>query len=76
AINTLQELLDIPIRHYVCISMKGLKVLIDAVGGIVVDNTIGEFTLDGISVPADKIKLDRTRGFAYALMRHEDPLAD
>ena len=34
--------------------MKGLKDLIDAVGGIEVDNTIGEFTLDGITVPAVK----------------------
>ena len=45
AINTVQELLDIPIHHYVSINMKGLKDLIDAVGGIEVDNTIGEFTL-------------------------------
>ena len=55
AINTVQELLDIPIHHYVSINMKGLKDLIDAVGGIEVDNTIGEFTLDGITVPAGKI---------------------
>ena len=44
------KLLDIPIHHYVSINMKGLKDLIDAVGGIEVDNTIGEFTLDGITV--------------------------
>ena len=31
AINTVQELLDIPIHHYVSINMKGLKDLIDAV---------------------------------------------
>ena len=56
--------------------MKGLKDLIDAVGGIEVDNTIGEFTLDGITVPAGKIKLDGTTGLAYARMRHEDPEGD
>ena len=55
AINTVQELPDIPIHHYVSINMKGLKDLIDAVGGIEADNTIGEFTLDGITVPAGKI---------------------
>ena len=76
AINTVQELLDIPIHHYVSINMKGLKDLIDAVGGIEVDNTIGEFTLDGITVPAGKIKLDGTTGLAYARMRHEDPEGD
>ena len=53
-----------------------VKDLIDAVGGIEVDNTIGEFTLDGITVPAGKIKLDGTTGLAYARMRHEDPEGD
>ncbi|MDA9471857.1 LCP family glycopolymer transferase [Enterococcus sp. 5H] len=76
AIDTVENLLDIPIDNYVSINMKGLKDLIDAVGGIEVDNTIGEFTLDGIVVPAGKVKLDGTTGLAYARMRKEDPEGD
>jgi len=76
AIDTVENLLDIPIDHYVSINMKGLKDLIDAVGGIEVDNQLGEFTLDGITVPAGKIKLDGNTGLAYARMRKEDPEGD
>lgn len=76
AIDTVEELLDIPIDHYVSINMQGLKDLIDAVGGIEVDNTVGEFTLDGITVPAGKVKLTGETGLAYARMRKEDPEGD
>jgi len=76
AIDTVENLLDIPIDNYVSINMKGMKDLIDAVGGIEVDNTIGEFTLDGIVVPAGKVKLDGETGLAYARMRKEDPEGD
>lgn len=76
AIDTVEELLDIPIDHYVSINMKGLKDLIDAVGGIEVNNAL-EFTLDGVTVPAgDNVKLDGEKGVAYARMRKEDPEGD
>jgi anionic cell wall polymer biosynthesis LytR-Cps2A-Psr (LCP) family protein len=32
--DTIETLLDIPLDHYVSINMRGLKDLIDAVGGI------------------------------------------
>ncbi|MBO0467078.1 LCP family protein [Enterococcus plantarum] len=75
AIDTVENLLDIPIDNYVSINMKGLKDLIDAVGGIEVDNPF-EFTLDGITVPKGHIKLDSETGLAYARMREEDPEGD
>ena len=40
AMNTVEKFLDIPIDHYVSINMAGLKDLVDAVGGIEVDNEI------------------------------------
>lgn len=76
AIDTVSELLDIPIDNYVSINMKGMKDLIDAVGGIEVNNTLGQFTLDGIVVPAGNIKLNGETGLAYARMRKEDPEGD
>lgn len=75
AIDTVENLLDIPIDNYVSINMRGLKDLIDAVGGIEVDNPF-EFTLDGITVPKGHIKLDSETGLAYARMREEDPEGD
>jgi LCP family protein required for cell wall assembly len=75
AIETVQNLLDIPIDHYISINMKGLKDLIDAVGGIEVDNKI-DFTLDGVHVKKGKQTLNGKKGLAYARMRHEDPEQD
>lgn len=75
SMDSVESLLDIPIDHYVTINMQGMKDLIDAVGGIEVDNAI-DFTLEGIHVPAGKITLDGTTGLAYARMREDDPEGD
>ncbi|MFV0558242.1 MAG: LCP family protein [Enterococcus sp.] len=75
AINTVEDFLDIPIDHYATINLKGLKQLIDAVGGIEVNNKI-DFTLEGVHVPAGKITLDGETGLAYARMRDDDPEGD
>lgn len=75
SMDTIENLLDIPLDHYVSINMRGLKDLIDAVGGIEVDNKI-DFTLDGIHVAKGKQKLDGEKGLAYARMRYEDPKGD
>ncbi|MEG0628872.1 MAG: LCP family protein [Enterococcus sp.] len=75
SMDTIETLLDIPLDHYVSINMRGLKDLIDAVGGIEVNNKI-DFTLDGIHVAKGKQKLDGEKGLAYARMRYEDPEGD
>lgn len=75
SMDTIETLLDIPLDHYVSINMRGLKDLIDAVGGIEVDNKI-DFTLDGIHVAEGKQTLDGEKGLAYARMRYEDPKGD
>lgn len=75
SMDSVENLLDVPIDHYVTINMQGLRDLIDAVGGIEVDNKI-EFTLEGVHVPAGKIKLNGKTGLAYARMRKQDPDGD
>ncbi|MFV0557230.1 MAG: LCP family protein [Enterococcus sp.] len=72
AMDTVENLLDIPLDHYVTINMQGLSDLIDAVGGIKVNNKI-DFTLEGVHVPKGKITLDGETGLAYARMRKDDP---
>lgn len=73
--DTIETLLDTPLDHYVTINMKGLRDLIDAVGGIEVDNKI-PFELDGVVLDKGKQTLDGDKGLAYARMRHEDPDGD
>lgn len=72
AMDSIEQLLDIPIDHYVTINLDGMRGLIDAVGGIEVNNKI-DFTLDGIHVPVGKQTLNGEKGLAYSRMRHEDP---
>ncbi len=75
SMDAVEKLLDIPIDHYVSINMQGLRDLIDAVGGIDVENEI-DFTLEGVHVPKGKITLNGKTGLAYARMRKEDPEGD
>ncbi|MEG0293967.1 LCP family glycopolymer transferase [Enterococcus sp.] len=75
AMDVVEKLIDVPIDHYVMMNMQGLRDLIDAVGGIQVNNKI-DFTLEKVHVPAGKITLDGKTGLAYARMRKEDPEGD
>ncbi|MGT9193245.1 LCP family glycopolymer transferase [Enterococcus faecalis] len=75
AMDTVQNYLDIPIDHYVSINMKGLKELVDAVGGIEVNNDI-TFSQDGYDFTIGKTTLDGDQALAYSRMRYEDPNGD
>ncbi|WP_086349819.1 LCP family protein [Candidatus Enterococcus clewellii] len=74
-IDTVDNLLDIPIDNYVSINMRGLKDLIDAVGGIDVDNPY-ETELDGIELKKGPMTLTGETGLAYARYRYDDPEGD
>lgn len=73
--DVVEKMLDIPIDHYATINLQGMTDLIDAVGGIEVNNKI-DFTLEGVHVPKGKIELDGEKGLAYARMRKDDPEGD
>lgn len=57
AMDSIEQLLDIPIDHYVTINLDGMEDLINAVGGIKVNNKI-DFTLDGVHVPVGEQTLN------------------
>lgn len=75
AMDTVSEFLDIPMDHYVSINMKGIQELVDAVGGVDVNNDL-EFEQDGHSYKFGKIHLDGEEALGYLRMRHEDPEGD
>ncbi|EGO7767559.1 transcriptional attenuator, LytR family [Enterococcus faecalis] len=75
AIDTVQNYLDIPIDHYVSINMKGLKELVDAIGGIEVNNRF-TFSQDNYYFSIGKISLNGDQALAYSRMRYEDPNGD
>ncbi len=55
--------------------MAGLKELVDAVGGIEVNNDL-TFSQDNYDFTIGKITLDGDQALAYSRMRHEDPNGD
>ena len=40
SINTVQQMLDIPIDFYVMVNMAGIQEIVDAVGGITVESPL------------------------------------
>jgi LCP family protein required for cell wall assembly len=75
AMNTVEKFLDIPIDHYVSINMAGLKELVDAVGGIEVNNEI-TFSQNGFDFAIGRTSLNGEQALAYSRMRYEDPNGD
>jgi LCP family protein required for cell wall assembly len=75
SMDTVQQYLDIPIDHYISINMAGLKELVDAVGGIEVNNDL-TFSQSGYDFTIGKISLSGEQALAYSRMRYEDPNGD
>ncbi|WP_206858822.1 phosphatase PAP2/LCP family protein [Candidatus Enterococcus mangumiae] len=74
-VDTVERYLEVPIHHYVSLNMDGLEALIDAVGGITVNNAF-EFTAEDIHYPEGELELNGWEGLQYARMRAEDPESD
>lgn len=75
AMDTTENLLDIPIDYVVQVNMESFKDIVDAVGGITVNNTLN-FTEAGFTYPEGKISLDGEEALAYVRMRKQDPNGD
>lgn len=74
-IDTVEKFLAIPIHHYMAVNMDGLQTLVDAVGGVTVDNAFA-FSAEGIDYPKGKQHLDGWEALQYSRMRYEDPMGD
>lgn len=83
AIATIEKMMDIDIDRYIEINMDGLVELVDAVGGIEVNNTLGfpisiseyEPAYTAI-VPTGKRLVNGDQALVYARMRYDDPEGD
>lgn len=68
---TVESLLDIPIDYVLQVNMEGFKDIVDAVGGVEVNNTLA---FDEFS--KGTIDLDGEEALAYVRMRKQDPEGD
>jgi LCP family protein required for cell wall assembly len=75
AMDTVESLVDVPIDHYITINLKGLKQLVDAVGGITVANDLS-FTYEGTTFSIGTNELDGDKALKYSRMRYDDPAGD
>ena len=76
AINSVQNLLDIPIDYYVTVNMAGIQEIVNAVGGVDVVSPL-TFTSTGYTFyEGDVTHLDGAAALAFARMRYEDPQGD
>lgn len=75
SMSTVEKFLDIPIDYYMEINMEGFKDIVNAVGGVTVQNNL-DFTQDNFHFPKGVIKLDGNKALSYSRMRHEDPRGD
>jgi polyisoprenyl-teichoic acid--peptidoglycan teichoic acid transferase len=75
AMDTVEEMLDIPIDYYVQINMEGFEDIVNAVGGITVNNDLS-FEAGGYSFPEGSVDLNGKKALAYTRMRYEDPRGD
>lgn len=76
AINSVQNLLDIPIDYYVTVNMAGIQEIVNAVGGIDIVSPL-TFSSEGYDFYAgETVHLDGEGALAFARMRYEDPQGD
>ncbi|OIU67655.1 polyisoprenyl-teichoic acid--peptidoglycan teichoic acid transferase TagU [Rossellomorea aquimaris] len=75
AMDTVEEMLDIPIDYYVQINMEGFEDIVNAVGGITVNNDLA-FSSGGYSFPEGQVELNGKKALAYTRMRYDDPRGD
>src|SRR3954468_14217784 len=64
ALDTVENFLDIPIDYYVQINMEGFKDIVDAVGGVTVNNTL-DFTSEGVHFTVGNIHLNGEKALKY-----------
>ncbi|MEH7113829.1 LytR family transcriptional regulator [Neobacillus niacini] len=75
AMDTVENFLDIPIDYYMQINMEGFQDIVDAVGGVTVQNDL-DFTVGDFHFPIGEINLTGDEALSYARMRYEDPRGD
>ncbi|WP_040204227.1 LCP family glycopolymer transferase [Neobacillus jeddahensis] len=75
SIDTVENFLNLPIDYYIKVNMESFKDIVNAVGGIDVDNKYA-FELDGVTLSKGEHHLNGKEALMYARMRHQDPRGD
>lgn len=74
-VKQVKELLGVPIDYYAVINMGVLEKVVNAVGGVTVDNPFA-FTYEGHHFKKGKQHLNGANALKYSRMRYDDPNGD
>ncbi|WP_436373747.1 polyisoprenyl-teichoic acid--peptidoglycan teichoic acid transferase TagU [Cytobacillus sp. BC1816] len=75
SMNTVENFLDIPIDYYMQINMEGFKDIVDAVGGVTVNNDL-DFNYEGVHFTKGQLTLNGEKALKFSRMRYDDPRGD
>ncbi|MCF6411743.1 LCP family protein [Pseudalkalibacillus salsuginis] len=81
-ISSVENLLDVPVDYYVKVNMKSFVQIVDAVGGIEVNNDLdfntykATFTDKKMRFPKGRLNLKGEEALIFARMRKQDPRGD
>jgi len=75
AIKTVESFLDVPVDYFVKVNMESFKDIVDAVGGVTVENSF-TFTYGGVTFKKGTLHLNGEEALLYSRMRYEDPRGD
>lgn len=73
--HQVHELLDVPVDYYALLNMGTLKKVVNAVGGVTVDNPFA-FTYEGHHFKKGRQHLNGDEALKYSRMRYDDPNND
>ncbi|CEG29103.1 polyisoprenyl-teichoic acid--peptidoglycan teichoic acid transferase TagU [Bacillus sp. B-jedd] len=75
SMDTVEHFLDIPIDYFVQVNMEGFQDIVNAVGGVKVQNN-SAFTSQGVNFAQGELNLNGKEALAYTQMRKQDPRGD
>lgn len=76
AMNTVQNLLDIPVDYYLSVNMESMQQMVDAVGGITVTPPLSFSQGEYQFTQGEPTHMDGAKALAYTRMRKSDPEGD
>lgn len=80
AVETVENLLDVELDYYVDMNMEGLTEMVDAVGGVTVNNELDwvdtGYYQKGFHYAKGPLELDGDQALGYVRMRKQDPAGD
>ncbi|MHA0856493.1 LCP family glycopolymer transferase [Paenibacillus sp. CMAA1364] len=75
SIQTVENLLTIPMDYYIKVNMEGFSQIVDLLGGVKVDNPFA-FQYEGHNFSKGLLQLSGAEALAYSRMRYDDPRGD